>query len=270
MIPEIGQFALILAFATAVYQFAVPMYGAWRGDHRLMAVAPSAAMLQVSLIAIAFAALTWCYITSDFSVENVYRNSHSDKPLIYKISGVWGNHEGSMVLWVLILAIFGSAVAAFGGNLPPSLKARVISVQGSISVAFLLFILLTSNPFNRLDPAPIEGRGLNPILQDPAGHSSAASLRRLCWPLDRLFLCRRRPDRRQGRCGLGTLGPAVDAGSLDVPHRRHHARFLVGLLRARLGRLVVLGSGGKCLLHALAYCNSAAALGHRRGKAQRA
>ena len=168
MIPEIGQFALILAFATAIYQTAVPMYGAWRGDQRLMAVAPVAAMLQVALIAISFICLTQSYITSDFSVENVFQNSHSDKPLIYKISGVWGNHEGSMVLWVLILATFGSAVAVFGGNLPPSLKARVLAVQGSISVAFLLFILMTSNPFNRLDPAPIEGRGLNPILQDPA------------------------------------------------------------------------------------------------------
>ncbi len=168
MIPEIGQFALILAFVTAIYQFAVPMYGAWRGDSRLMAVAPPAALLQFGLIALAFACLTWSYVSSDFSVENVFQNSHSDKPLIYKISGVWGNHEGSMLLWVLVLALFGSAVAAFGGNLPPSLKARVIAVQGSISVAFLSFILLTSNPFNRLDPAPIEGRGLNPILQDPA------------------------------------------------------------------------------------------------------
>ena len=168
MIPEIGQFALILAFATALYQSTVPMYGAWRGDQRLMAVGPVAAMLQVALIAISFVCLTQSYIVSDFSVENVYMNSHSDKPLIYLISGVWGNHEGSMVLWVLILAAFGSAVAVFGGNLPPSLKARVLAVQGSISVAFLLFILMTSNPFNRLDPAPIEGRGLNPILQDPA------------------------------------------------------------------------------------------------------
>ena len=168
MIPEIGQFALILAFATALYQSTVPMYGAWRGDQRLMAVGPVAAMLQVALIAISFVCLTQSYVVSDFSVENVYMNSHSDKPLIYLISGVWGNHEGSMVLWVLILAAFGSAVAVFGGNLPPSLKARVLAVQGSISVAFLLFILMTSNPFNRLDPAPIEGRGLNPILQDPA------------------------------------------------------------------------------------------------------
>jgi len=168
MIPEIGQFALVLAFVTAIYQFSVPMYGAWRGDSRLMAVAPAAALLQFGLIALSFACLTMSYIASDFSVQNVFQNSHSDKPLIYKISGVWGNHEGSMLLWVMVLALFGSAVAAFGGNLPPSLKARVIAVQGSISVAFLSFILLTSNPFNRLDPAPIEGQGLNPILQDPA------------------------------------------------------------------------------------------------------
>ncbi len=168
MSPEIGQFALILAFVTALYQFAVPMYGAWRGDGRLMAVAPPAAVLQFGLIALSFGCLTWAYITSDFSVENVVRNSHSDKPLVYKISGVWGNHEGSMLLWVMVLALFGSAVALFGRNLPPSLKARVIAIQGSISVAFLSFILLTSNPFNRLDPAPIEGQGLNPILQDPA------------------------------------------------------------------------------------------------------
>ncbi len=106
MIAELGQFALILAFATALYQTTVPLYGAWRGDQRLMAVAPPAAMLQVCLIAVAFGCLTWAYVTSDFSVENVYMNSHSDKPLIYKISGVWGNHEGSMVLWVLILRHF--------------------------------------------------------------------------------------------------------------------------------------------------------------------
>ena len=105
--------------------------------------------------------------SSDFSVLNVAENSHTDKPLLYKITGVWGNHEGSMLLWVFILALFGAAVAVFGGNLPPALRARVLAVQGMIGVGFLLFILFTSNPFLRLDPAPADGNGLNPILQDP-------------------------------------------------------------------------------------------------------
>ena len=134
----------------------------------MMRVAEPAAVSQLFLIAIAFFALMYAYVTSDFSVANVAANSHSTKPLIYKMSGVWGNHEGSMLLWVLILALFGAAVAVFGNNLPPTLKARVLSVQASIAVAFLLFSLLTSNPFVRLIPAPSDGNGLNPILQDPA------------------------------------------------------------------------------------------------------
>ena len=168
MIVELGHFALILALAVAVFQMAVPAYGVRAGDARLMASASTAAIVQLGLIAVAFGALTHAYVVSDFSVLNVAQNSHSTKPLIYKIAGVWGNHEGSMLLWVLILALFGAAVAAFGANLPMSLKALVLAVQGSIGVAFLAFILLTSNPFLRLDPAPSDGRGLNPILQDPA------------------------------------------------------------------------------------------------------
>ncbi len=168
MIAEIGHFALILALATALIQFAVPLYGAARGDRGLMNVAAPATLAQFSLIVIAFFALMHAYVTSDFSVANVWQNSHSAKPLIYKISGVWGNHEGSMVLWVLILALCGSGVALFGGNLPLELKSRVLAIQGSIGAAFLLFIVTTSNPFLRLDPPPIEGNGLNPLLQDPA------------------------------------------------------------------------------------------------------
>ena len=168
MIIEFGHFALILALLVAVAQMIVPAWGAYARDTRLMAFGAPAAVAQVVLILIAFFALMYAYVTSDFSVANVAANSHSSKPLIYRISGVWGNHEGSMVLWVLILAIFGAAVALFGRNLPASLKANVLSVQSSIAVAFLLFILLTSNPFERLDPAPFDGRGLNPILQDPA------------------------------------------------------------------------------------------------------
>lgn len=168
MIIEFGHFALILALLVAVVQVVLPMAGASLKDERMMRVAEPAAVSQFILLAIAFVALMHAYVTSDFSVANVAENSHSTKPLIYKMAGVWGNHEGSMLLWVLILALFGAAVALFGTNLPPSLRARVLSVQASIAVAFLLFSILTSNPFLRLIPAPSDGRGLNPILQDPA------------------------------------------------------------------------------------------------------
>jgi cytochrome c-type biogenesis protein CcmF len=168
MIVELGHYALVLALAVAVLQMALPAWAAWRGDPAMRQVASTAAVVQLVLIATAFLALMRAYVTSDFSLVNVWSNSHTAKPLLYKISGVWGNHEGSMVLWVLILALFGAAVALFGRNLPASLKATVLAVQASISVAFLLFILTTSNPFLRQDPAPLEGLGLNPILQDPA------------------------------------------------------------------------------------------------------
>ncbi len=168
MIVEFGHFALLLALAVAIYQTAVPLYGAATGNAALMRVAGPASLLQCLLVLISFAALTKAYLTSDFSVHNVWANSHSAKPMLYKFSGVWGNHEGSMLLWVLILAVFGAAVGVFGSNLPPALKARVLAVQGSISVAFLLFLITVSNPFLRIASPPIEGKGLNPILQDPA------------------------------------------------------------------------------------------------------
>lgn len=167
MIPEIGHFALILAFAVAIVQGVVPFAGAARGHQGMMNLARPAALLQLLFIAIAFAALMQAYVTSDFSVLNVVRNSHSAKPMLYKIAGVWGNHEGSMLLWVLILGVFGAAVALFGGNLPPTLRARVLSVQAWIAIGFLAFSLFTSNPFERIFPAPLNGQDLNPLLQDP-------------------------------------------------------------------------------------------------------
>ena len=167
MIAEIGHFALALALTLAVAQATVPLYGAAKRDAGLMAFARSTALGQFLFIAIAFACLTIAFVMSDFSVSLVAQHSHSAKPLIYKIAGVWGNHEGSMLLWVLILALFGAAVAQFGGNLPETLAARVLAVQGMIGVGFLAFILFTSNPFLRLDPAPLNGEGLNPLLQDP-------------------------------------------------------------------------------------------------------
>ena len=167
MIVEIGHFALVLAMVVALVQGTVPLIGAHRNDAAWMALARPAAIVQFVLISLSFACLMYAYVTSDFSVLNVVNNSHSAKPLIYKISGVWANHEGSILLWVLILAIFGSAVAVFGRNLPPSLRARTLAIQAFITFAFLLFILITSNPFERIFPAPADGRGLNPLLQDP-------------------------------------------------------------------------------------------------------
>ena len=167
MIIELGHFALILALAVALVQMLLPAWGAHLGDARLMAVAPPAALAQLTLLTFSFLSLTHAFITSDFSVETVWANSHSAKPLIYKFSGVWGNHEGSMLLWVLILAAFGAAVALFGRNLPDILRANVLAVQAAIAVAFLVFIVFASSPFGRIPPQA-EGRGLNPILQDPA------------------------------------------------------------------------------------------------------
>ncbi len=167
MIVELGHFALILALVVALLQTAVPLIGAAQRRAAWMAAAEPLAVAQLLLLGFAFAALTWAFVTSDFSVALVVSNSHTLKPLLYKISGVWGNHEGSLLLWTLILALFGASAAWFGGNLPDTLRARVLAVQGSIGVAFLLFMLLTSNPFLRLEVAPFDGQDLNPLLQDP-------------------------------------------------------------------------------------------------------
>jgi cytochrome c-type biogenesis protein CcmF len=167
VIPEIGHYALILALMVAIVQASLPLVGAARNDAPLMDVGRNAALAQFGFIALAFACLMQCYIVSDFSVKTVAENSNSAMPLLYKIAGTWGNHEGSMVLWVFILSLFGAAVAAFGRNLPPPLRARVLAVQAMVGVAFLAFIVFTSNPFLRLDPAPLDGNDLNPLLQDP-------------------------------------------------------------------------------------------------------
>jgi cytochrome c-type biogenesis protein CcmF len=166
VIAESGHYALVLALGLALIQSFVPLLGArWR-DVALMNVARSTALAQLLFVGASFAALVTLHVTSDFSVVNVYENSHSLKPMIYKITGVWGNHEGSMLLWVSILALFGGLVAAFGNNLPLSLRAHVLAVQAWIASAFYLFILITSNPFLRIANPPIEGRDLNPVLQD--------------------------------------------------------------------------------------------------------
>jgi len=167
MSAEVGQFALILALLLALVQAAAPLWGAARGDGVLMALGRSAALLQAGFVALAFSCLAYAYMTCDFSVALVAQHSHTSQPAPYRFAATWGSHEGSMLLWVLILAIYGAGVALFGGTLRETLQARVLGVQGLIGASFLGFLIFTSNPFLRLDPAPMEGTELNPLLQDP-------------------------------------------------------------------------------------------------------
>ena len=191
MTPELGHFALVLALGLGLIQSIVPVMGVHRRDDSLMRLASSTALAQFVFVALSFFALTVCYVMSDFSVATVYENSHSMMPLVYKFTSVWGNHEGSMLLWVLILALFGALVALFGNNLPAALKSHVLAVQSWIACAFYLFILLTSNPFAAACACAIRGARSQP---DPAGHRprhpSASSLSRLCRVIDCILLCR--------------------------------------------------------------------------------
>jgi len=167
MIPELGHYALMLALGLALIQGIMPIVGTRADDPVLMSMAAPVALAQFAFVATAFGALAVCYVISDFSVLNVYENSNSHMPFIYRLTSIWGNHEGSMMLWVSILTFFGALVAVFGTNLPTVLKANALAVQAWIAAAFHLFILTTSNPFARIADAPFEGRDLNPILQDP-------------------------------------------------------------------------------------------------------
>ncbi len=166
MIPEIGQFALIIALSIALIQALVPLAGASLGVQRWIALARPAALGQLLFVGISYACLTWAFLSHDFSVLYVAKNSNSALPLIYRISGVWGSHEGSLLLWALVLAFWTGAVAVFTPNVPSAMRARVLAVLGLVSCGFLLFIIITSNPFERLFPAAAEGSDLNPLLQD--------------------------------------------------------------------------------------------------------
>ncbi len=167
MLIELGHFALIFAFALALLQATLPLFGARYGIVGWMLLARPLSSAQFGLLAVAFATLVWAFVTSDFSVALVFEHSHTSKPLLYKITGVWGNHEGSLLLWVLVLALFGAAVAWYGQNLTLSFQARVLAIQGGIAASFLAFAVFASNPFERLTFPPFEGRDLNPLLQDP-------------------------------------------------------------------------------------------------------
>ena len=168
MVPEVGQFALILALMLALTQATLPLIGAARGNRSWVAVAAPAGQAQFIFVAIAFSCLAYSFITNDFSVLNVATNSNSQLPLQYRLAATWGSHEGSLLLWTLMLGLWTVAVSLFSRHLPANMVARVLSVMGVISVGFLLFMLLTSNPFARQFPVPPDGRDLNPLLQDPA------------------------------------------------------------------------------------------------------
>ena len=167
MIPELGQFALMLALAVAVVQGIVPLVGAARGNARWMSLARPAAETQFALVLLAFALLTSAFVRNDFSVMYVASHSNSALPLAYRVAGVWGGHEGSLLLWLLMLSGWTIAVSVFSRHLPDAVVSRVLAVMGLLSVGFLLFMLLTSNPFDRIVPAPSDGQDLNPLLQDP-------------------------------------------------------------------------------------------------------
>ena len=271
MIVETGHYALVLAFALCLVQMVVPLWGSLKGDRALMAIAAPVSIMQFVLVAISFAALTYAYLVSDFSVLNVVENSFSQKPLIYKISGVWGNHEGSMLLWVLTLALFGALVALRARRMPEDLAATALSIQSWVLGAFLLFVLLTSNPFARVGVPPMEGRDLNPLLQDPglAIHPPLLYLGYVGLSITFSFaaaaLIHGRIDAQWARW----VRPWT-SHRLDVPHGRHFDGFLLGLLHAGLGWLLVLGPGRERLADAVARRHRAAALRARHGEAGRA
>src|SRR5215475_3305080 len=168
MIPEIGQFALIIALLLALTQATLPLIGASTGNRPWIALAAPAGQAQFIFVTIAFCCLGYSFITNDFSVLNVATNSNSQLPLHYRLAATWGSHEGSLLLWTLMLSLWTVAVSLFSKHLPNEMVGRVLSVMGVISVGFLLFMLTTSNPFARIFPVPPDGRDLNPLLQDPA------------------------------------------------------------------------------------------------------
>jgi len=230
MIAELGQVALLGAVLISILMGVLPMIGAARGNQQLMNVGRTAATAQFLLVGSAFAMLTWAFIAQDFSVEYVARNSNSQLPMEYRFSAVWGSHEGSLLLWEMILCLWTFAVALFSKGLPDDFRARVLAVLGWVSFGFLLFIIFTSNPFGRLLPPAADGLDLNPLLQDPG-------------------LIIHPPMLYMGYVGFSVSFAFAVAALMGA---RHRPGQLVGLLRTGLGWLVVLGPGGECFLHALA------------------
>ena len=253
MIPELGHFALILALCMALVLAVVPIAGAMRSVAGWVVVARPAAYGQLLFVLVAYACLTHSFLVHDFSVYYVAMNSNTALPTLYLFSGVWGAHEGSLLLWALVLSCWTALVARFSRGIPDVTIARVLGVMGMVAIGFILFLLLTSNPFVRVFPAPAEGRDLNPLLQDVglAIHPPMLYMGYVGFSVAFAFaiaaLMQGRLDAawaRWSRPWTTVAWTFLDAG--------HCARQLVGLLRTGLGRLVVLGSGRERFVHALA------------------
>ena len=231
MIPELAQFALVVALITALVQTVFPLVGAHRRIGSWITIARPAAYTQFLFIGFAYACLTYSFITYDFSVAYVAQNSNSELPLMYRISGVWGAHEGSLLLWVTILSAWTATVAFFSRNIPADMIARVLGVMGLISIGFLSFLLFTSNPFVRWIPAPSDGNDLNPLLQDPGmaihpPHAVYGVRRVQC----RVRLLSGRHDQRSAGHGVGKMDKTMDNRRLVIPDCRNYAWIMVGIL----------------------------------------
>jgi ABC-type amino acid transport substrate-binding protein len=266
MIPEIGNYALMLALCLALVQGVVPLVGAFRNDPRAMALARPAASGQFVMVTLAFACLVWSFISNDFSVQYVASNSNSALPVYYRIAGTWGGHEGSLLLWTEMLVLWTFGVSCFSRQLPDATVARVLAVMGLISVGFLCFMLLTSNPFDRLLPGAADGRDLNPLLQD-------------------FGMIIHPPMLYMGYVGFSVAFAfaiaALMSGQLDAAWARWSRPWTLvawmfltlGIFMGSfwayygLGRLVVLGRGGKRFFHALAGGHGAGALAGGDGEA---
>ena len=209
MIAELGRFLIALALVASFAQMALSWWVPLPGVKPLPAPGVPATLAALVSSAAAFALLIAAFIQSDFSIAYVAGHSHVDKPLFYKVTAAWGGHEGSMLLWCGILALFGYGLARIG-PMDANLRTRAVSIQGLLQTLFFAFLAFASNPFDRLDPAPLQGLDLNPILQDPAlAFHPPASLHRLCGPLGRFRDCRSRVDPEDPRPGAGACSPAL-------------------------------------------------------------
>lgn len=254
MIPELGNYALALSLAVAILLAIFPLWGAEKGHTQLMSLARPMTYALFIALTVAFLALFYAFAVNDFTVQYVVNNSNSQLPLRYRLSAVWGSHEGSLLLWIWLLTFWGAAVAAFSKQLPQEAVARVLGIMGIVSIGFLVFVLFTSNPFTRTFPNfPVDGRELNPLLQDVGliFHPPLLYMGYVGFSVSFAFSI---ASLMTGKLdtALGALVSSLDNGGLGVFNPRYCIRILVGVLRTRLGRLVVLGSSRKCVFNALA------------------